>query len=189
MEALLTTRRSTASLLLGTGGSCTCPVARNRRAADHWSCVVNANSGDEITRDPHARGYPQHDRVARRPMGISRQPESTTAWRSSTPRTERIARWIGPFGDSIRPFTVKRDGSVVFVTVNFLSGFEVGDLRTGRRLSRVPVQGFPLAPEDYLPSCRSHSRTGSPSRPDEKELWVVDSFLQAPPRVRRHGSA
>jgi hypothetical protein len=42
-----------------------------------------------------------------------------------------------------------RDGSLVFVNVDDLSGFEVGDLRTGRKLYRVPVKGFPLRPEDY----------------------------------------
>ncbi len=91
--------------------------------------------------------------------------------------TDRIVRWIGPFGESLRPFTVNREETLAFVNVNFLSGFEVGDLRTGRKLYRVPVAGFPLHPEDYpaLPTTQSH---GIALTPDEKEVWVVDSFYE-----------
>ena len=151
------------------------PCGEEQEGCDHWF-VIDTSNGDEITRIPMHVGTHntivsldgrwaylaslKHDRLA-----------------VVDTRTDRIARWIGPFGDSIRPFTVKRDGSLVFVTVDFLSGFEVGDLRTGRRLSRVPVQGFPLAPEDYpeLPITQSH---GIALTPDEKELWVVDSFYK-----------
>ena len=47
----------------------------------------------------------------------------TIGWRSSTRRTDRVVRWVGPFGDSIRPFTVSRDGRLVFVHGQFPLGF------------------------------------------------------------------
>lgn len=77
---------------------------------------------------------------------------------------------VGPFSNFIRPFTVNGRGTLVFVNVNGLAGFEAGDIKTGKVLCRVE---FP----DYKPGplkrhgCPSH---GIALSPDEKELWVVD---------------
>jgi DNA-binding beta-propeller fold protein YncE len=90
---------------------------------------------------------------------------------------DRIVRWIGPFGGSVRPFTVNRDETLAFVTVDFLSGFAVGDLRTGRRLYRIEVRGFPLEPGDFprLPRTQTH---GIALTPDETEVWIVDDVYR-----------
>jgi DNA-binding beta-propeller fold protein YncE len=63
------------------------------------------------------------------------------------------------------------------VTVDNLSGFEVGDLGSGTKLYRVEVKGFPLRPEDYpaQPATQTHGITLTP---DEKEIWVVDAFYK-----------
>ena len=58
----------------------------------------------------------------------------------------------------------------MFVNVNELLGFEVGDLKTGEKLARVRVLGWDNGP------VRRH---GNPSHgigltPDEKEIWVSD---------------
>jgi DNA-binding beta-propeller fold protein YncE len=55
--------------------------------------------------------------------------------------------------------------------VNGLLGFEVGDLRTGKMLHRVEVQGFRQGPVKRH-GCPSH---GVGLTPDESEIWVVDS--------------
>jgi DNA-binding beta-propeller fold protein YncE len=85
-------------------------------------------------------------------------------------KTHTIARTIGPFSAGIRPFTITSDESTVFVTVNELLGFEVGDLQTGEKQASITVLGWDKGP------VRRH---GNPSHgigltPDEKELWVCD---------------
>ena len=85
-------------------------------------------------------------------------------------RTHKVARTVGPFGNVIRPFTVNGKETLVFVNVNGLLGFEVGDLRTGEKLHRVEVQGYPQGPVKRH-GCPSH---GIAMTPDEKELWVAD---------------
>ena len=63
------------------------------------------------------------------------------------------------------------------MTVDNLSGFEVADLRSGEKLYRVEVEGFPLRPEDHpvLPATQTH---GIALTPDERELWIVDAFYK-----------
>ena len=79
---------------------------------------------------------------------------------------------VGPFSAGIRPFTVNADQSLVFVTVNGLLGFEIGDLKTGKMIHRVEVDGFKQGPTKRH-GCPSH---GVGLTPDEKEVWVCDAF-------------
>ncbi|MEP6715385.1 MAG: hypothetical protein ABJC09_07405 [Terriglobia bacterium] len=86
------------------------------------------------------------------------------------PATRSVASTVGPFGNFIRPFTVNGANTLVFVNVNGLLGFEVGDLRTGKKLYRVEVAGYKQGPVKRH-GCPSH---GIALTPDEKELWVAD---------------
>ncbi len=84
--------------------------------------------------------------------------------------THTVVEKIGPFKNFIRPFTVNGRETLVFVTVDSLLGFEVGDLTTGKVLDHIIVQGWEMGP------VRRH---GNPSHgigltPDEKELWLAD---------------
>ena len=81
-------------------------------------------------------------------------------------------RTVGPFSSPVRPFTINGKQTLVFVNVNGLLGFEVGDLTTGKMLHRVEVEGFKAGPVKRH-GCPSH---GIGLTPDEKELWVVDGF-------------
>lgn len=77
---------------------------------------------------------------------------------------------VGPFSGGIRPFTINRDESLVFVNVNDLLGFEVGDLSTGEKLASIKVLGWDKGP------VRRH---GNPSHgigltPDQEEIWISD---------------
>ena len=151
------------------------PCGEERTNCDHWF-VLDASSGDELGRIPMHVGA--HNTIVsldgRHAYLASLKHDRLAVVETDS---DQIVRWVGPFGDSIRPFTINRAQTLVFVNVDFLSGFEVGDLRTGRQLHRVEVQGFPLRAEDYpeLPITQSH---GIALTPDETELWVVDSFYK-----------
>jgi len=90
----------------------------------------------------------------------------------SDAKTHSLVSKVGPFGDFIRPFTISGKETFVYATVDNLLGFEVGDLKTGKKLSRIEVQGWNTGP------VRRH---GDPSHgigltPDEKELWLADGY-------------
>lgn len=77
---------------------------------------------------------------------------------------------VGPFANNVRPFTVNGKETLVYVTVDSLLGFEVGDLKQGNKVAHVVVEGWEAGP------VRRH---GNPSHgialtPDEKELWLCD---------------
>ena len=87
-------------------------------------------------------------------------------------KKHELVNKIGPFGNFVRPFTVNGKETLVYATVDSLLGFEIGDLKTGKKLTRIEVEGWNMGP------VRRH---GNPSHgigltPDEKELWVADGY-------------
>jgi DNA-binding beta-propeller fold protein YncE len=86
-------------------------------------------------------------------------------------RTHKVVGKVGPFSAPVRPFTVNGAQSLCFVNVNKLLGFEVGDLKTGKKLYTVGVKGFKQGPVKRH-GCPSH---GIGLTPDEKEVWVCDA--------------
>jgi len=85
-------------------------------------------------------------------------------------KTHSLVNKIGPFGNFVRPFTINGKETRVYVTVDSLLGFEVGDIQSGKKLARIEVQGWDAGP------VRRH---GNPSHgigltPDEKEIWLSD---------------
>jgi DNA-binding beta-propeller fold protein YncE len=99
-------------------------------------------------------------------------------------KKQELAGKVGPFANNVRPFTVNGKEDRVYVTLDSLLGFEVGDLKLGTKIGHVEVEGWEPGP------VRRH---GDPSHgigltPDEKELWVCDGhnmrlhvFSAAPP--------
>lgn len=81
------------------------------------------------------------------------------------------SRTVGPFSNFIRPFTVNGAQSIVYVNVNGLLGFEIGDLKTGKVLQRVEVTDFESGGVKRH-GCPSH---GIALTLDEKELWLADA--------------
>lgn len=135
---------------------------------DFWN-VVDCQTGDLIsTIKVHSRAHntiygPSGDQVYMADIG------SPLLYVADT-KTHSIKQTIGPFSAGIRPFTITSDESLVFVTVNELLGFEVGDLKTGEKLASITVLGWDKGP------VRRH---GNPSHgigltPNEQELWVCD---------------
>lgn len=84
--------------------------------------------------------------------------------------TNHVIRTVGPFDNVIRPFTVNGSGTLAFVNINGLLGFEIGDLKTGKKLYRVEVRDYKQGPVKRH-GCPSH---GIALTPDEKELWLAD---------------
>ncbi|HEY8931012.1 MAG TPA: hypothetical protein VIM55_17545 [Mucilaginibacter sp.] len=87
-------------------------------------------------------------------------------------KTNTVVGKVGPFGNFIRPFTINGSETRTYVTVDSLLGFEVGDLKTGKKLKRILVEGWETG------RVRRH---GNPSHgigltPDEKEIWLCDGF-------------
>jgi hypothetical protein len=85
--------------------------------------------------------------------------------------THKVVREVGPFSNFVRPFTVNGAGTLCFVNVNELLGFEIGDLVTGKMLHQVEVKGFSKGPVKRH-GCPSH---GIGLTPDEKEIWLTDA--------------
>jgi DNA-binding beta-propeller fold protein YncE len=88
----------------------------------------------------------------------------------SDAKTHSLVNKIGPFANFIRPFTINGKETLVYATVDSLLGFEVGDLKSGKKIAHVEVEGWNRGP------VRRH---GNPSHgiglsPDEKELWLAD---------------
>jgi DNA-binding beta-propeller fold protein YncE len=85
-------------------------------------------------------------------------------------KTRGITSTVGPFDNMIRPFTVNGSNTLVFVNINGLLGFEVGDVQSGKKLYKVEVKGYGQGPVKRH-GCPSH---GIALTPDEKELWLAD---------------
>ncbi len=136
---------------------------------DHWH-VVDALSGDVLARIEPKSG--SHNTIC----GLDGKAAYLAGLKSpllTVVDTSKRAsdHAVGPFSASIRPFTVNGRQSLVFVNVNELLGFEVGDLITGKKLHRVEVSGFESGPVKRH-GCPSH---GIGLTPNEKELWVCDA--------------
>jgi hypothetical protein len=133
--------------------------------------VVRAEDGEELGRITPDSGA--HNTVA----GLNGKEAYLAGLKSplltvADTKSHRATRTVGPFSASIRPFTVNGRQTLCFVNVNELLGFEIGDMVSGRKLHRVEVQGFKKGPTKRH-GCPSH---GIGLTPDEKELWLTDSF-------------
>jgi DNA-binding beta-propeller fold protein YncE len=138
---------------------------------DHWN-IVDAMTGDLLTRiETKSRAHNtvvSLDGAFMYLAGI-KSPSLPVA----DTKTHKIVQTVGPFSAGIRPFTVNADRSLVYVNVNELLGFEIGDLKTGKKLHRVEVQGHQTDPKLVKRhGCPSH---GVGLTPDEKEVWVCDA--------------
>ncbi len=77
----------------------------------------------------------------------------------------KVTKYI-TFSEMVRPLTINHDGSLVYVNVNDLIGFEIGDTQTGKMIKRVELPGGAWKGKGY-----SH---GIGMTPDESEIWVAD---------------
>ena len=135
---------------------------------EHWK-VVDGATGEEIARVSPNSGA--HNTVYGRDGTRAYLAGLRSPWLTVTDTSKHeVALRVGPFSNSIRPFTVNGKQTLCFVNVNDLLGFEIGDLRTGKMLHRVEVEGFSKG-KVKRHGCPSH---GIGLTPDERELWVSD---------------
>ena len=139
----------------------------------HWN-VVDAASGETITKivtnsAAHNTVYSLDGKRAY--LAGLRSPLLSIA----DTTTHKVVATVGPFSHSIRPFTVNAAQTLCYVNVNDLLGFEIGDIKTGKKLYRVEVQGYQKGPVDRH-GCPSH---GIGLTPDERELWLSDGHNKA----------
>lgn len=135
---------------------------------EFWN-VVDAKTGDIITKIVTNSG--SHNTL----YGLSGNYVYLAGLKSpylavADARTHTIAKQIGPFNAEVRPFTVNGAETLAYVNINGLLGFEIGDMRTGKKLHRVEVQGFNKG-EVKRHGCPTH---GIALTPDEKEVWICD---------------
>jgi len=131
--------------------------------------VVNASSGDVIATIETKSG--SHNTIyANDGAHVYLAGLKSPLLSIADPKVHKVASTVGPFDNVIRPFTVNGANSLVFVNINGLLGFEVGDLHTGKKLYHVEVTGYKQGPVKRH-GCPSH---GIALTPDEKELWLAD---------------
>jgi DNA-binding beta-propeller fold protein YncE len=137
--------------------------------SDFWN-VVDANTGEVITKFTTKSG--SHNTVVSADgrlafLGGLKSPTMFVA----DAREQKMIGKIEGFSGFIRPFTANGKGTLVFVCVNDLLGFEVGDVATGKVIHTVHVEGFKKGPVKRH-GCPSH---GIGLTPDERELWLCDA--------------
>lgn len=133
-----------------------------------WN-VVDCKTGDIIKKiNVHKRA---HNTIYGRSGNFVYMGDIASPWlHVADPKTHALVGKVGVFANNIRPFTINAKETMVYVTVDSLLGFEVGDLKKGTKIAHVAVEGWEMGP------VRRH---GNPSHgigltPDEKELWVCD---------------
>jgi hypothetical protein len=138
----------------------------------HWH-VIDAESGNVLAKIVPNSGA--HNTVygsdgSRAYLAGLRSPLLTVA----DTKTHTSNSSVGPFSNSIRPFTVNAAQTYAFCCVNELLGFEVGDIKSGKMIHRVTVPGFQKGAVKRH-GCPSH---GIGLTPDEKEIWLTDAANQ-----------
>ena len=79
--------------------------------------------------------------------------------------SKKILRYM-TFTEMVRPLTINHDGSLVYVNVNGLIGFEIGEVATGKVLGRYPIPGNTWKGTSH----------GIGMTPDQSEIWIADPF-------------
>jgi DNA-binding beta-propeller fold protein YncE len=139
---------------------------------DHWN-IVDAGTGEVIETLTIAVKHRAHNTICS--LDGSRMYLAgigSTFLPIADAKTHKVIAKVEGFSAGIRPFTVNGAQTLAFCNVNELLGFEIGDLKTGKVIHRVEVQGFKQGPVKRH-SCPSH---GVGLTPDEKEVWCCDAF-------------
>jgi DNA-binding beta-propeller fold protein YncE len=87
-------------------------------------------------------------------------------------RTNTVIQTVGTFSGNVRPFTINGAGTLIYANVNDLLGFQIGDVKTGKVIQTVQVEGYGWSRARLTGhGCPSH---GIALSPDEKEIWLTD---------------
>jgi hypothetical protein len=128
---------------------------------DHWF-VINAEGGEILARvEPQPGAHNTNYGADGKEAYLAGLRTKTLAITDTS--THKIVRQVGPFTAAIRPFTVNGSQTLGYMCVNDLLGYEIGDLKSGKMLSRVEVQGFMKGPVARH-GCPSHGIGLTPMR-------------------------
>jgi sugar lactone lactonase YvrE len=145
---------------------------------DFWY-VVNPRTGEMITKVVNPGQSNTHN--------LNFSADGKTAFMSPNGKTMAIAdtktnKLIKQitFPDNIRVFVLNHDSSTIYSNLNNLLGFVIADVKTGKILHTVEVQGFGW-PENWNVTPRPRIPHGCPSHgialvDDEKEIWLSDGL-------------
>lgn len=149
------------------------PERSEKRGQDGW-LVVDGITGKLIKRIDTPQSRSSHNTIYS--VDGSRVFMAGTSGRHvsvADTKTHTLVQTVGPFSNVVRPFTVNGRGTLVFVNLNELLGFEVGDVATGKMIHRVEVPGYGWTRDrimgEFTPS------HGIAMSPDEKEIWLSDT--------------
>jgi DNA-binding beta-propeller fold protein YncE len=145
---------------------------------DFWY-VINPKTGDLITKVVSPQSPNAHN--------LNLSADGKTAFMSPNGKvmgiadttTHKLAKTI-TFPDNVRVFVLNKDSSLIYANQNNLLGFLIADVKSGRVLHKVEVQGFGwpanwnVTPRPRIPhGCPSH---GIALLNGEKEVWLVDGL-------------
>lgn len=99
-------------------------------------------------------------------------------------RTHKLISTVGPFEPNpddpwswtqkkhggpkgIRPFAISNDDRFAYVNLDGVLGYEIGDIKKGKKISRVEIKGFEKLRGSHLTTSHGVNIT-----PDQKEIWV-----------------
>jgi DNA-binding beta-propeller fold protein YncE len=154
-------------------------------AGSRWH-VIDVNTGALITEVDTPKTHGGHNTVwapdgSRVFMAGVLSPYISVA----DPKTNKVVQTVGPFGGedfasgqtgqrngSVRPYTTNGRGTLLFVNINGLWGFEVGDVASGKVIHRVELGSYMAG----QPNCEGLPNHGIAMTPDEKELWLTDDI-------------
>jgi DNA-binding beta-propeller fold protein YncE len=145
---------------------------------DFWY-VVNPKTGELITKASAPLSPNAHN--------LNLSPDGKFAFMSPNGKimsiadtsTHKTVKTI-PFNDNIRVFVLNHDASLIYTNQNNFLGFQIADVKSGKVLHTVEVQGYPwrerwtATPRPRIPhGCPSH---GIALTNDEKEVWLADGM-------------
>jgi DNA-binding beta-propeller fold protein YncE len=145
---------------------------------DFWY-VVNPRTGELITKVQSPLSPNAHN--------LNLSGDGKTAFMSPNGKvmaiadttTHKLTKTI-TFPDNVRVFVLNHDSSLIYTNLNNLLGFVIADVKTGKLLQTVEVQGFGW-PENWNVTPRPRIPHGCPSHGiallnGEKEVWLSDGL-------------
>jgi hypothetical protein len=143
------------------------PAGEEAKSSRTWY-IVETTTGNDVGSLPGGKG--PHNTV----VSLSGRHVYLGGREDTTLHVYDVARGsplgtVGPYLDTLRPFTIDRAETLVYSTHTGLLGFQVGSITDGRVLYTARVTGFSAKSAFTTPS------HGISLSPDEREVYVIDT--------------
>jgi DNA-binding beta-propeller fold protein YncE len=145
---------------------------------DFWY-VINPATGDLITRVRSPLSPDAHNLNLSADGKLAFMAPNGPVMGIADTRTHTLLRTI-TFPDHIRVFVLNHDSSLIYSNLNNLLGFVIVDVKSGKIIQKVEVQGYGW-PENWTSPTRPRIPHNCPSHGialthDERELWLCDGM-------------